>query len=623
MTESAEPPSQLAVPPSTLPRRKLSRRRLWLFRVMAVGLPFAFLLVVEIALRLCGAGQDLSLVIPVPGNPERLTHQFNESVDLLYYGRTALAGPEQRRFDLPKPTNTYRVVFLGASTVIGFPFPPELAFPRQAEILLERQEPGTNFEVLNAGIVSMNSFAVADLARQCLACDPDLIIVHSGHNEFYGPGGPASTALSLPPGLIRATYLLRSLRIVQLFNAAVSSRVPVDDDLLNILPRTLEVQGGGAVCRQAEQNLRDNLRRVVDVCRKGGVPVVLSTVASNVRDQSPMRAVWPEGTLDTRRPEWERLMDEGERRLDAKEESAALEVFGQAEAICGNHARLQYRKGQCFERLGRTEEARQAYVRARDEDACRFRAPSSFSAIVQEAAAGGKNSSASAKSPGTVIETAKDVIFLDVAAALDRIGNPAGAGYDLYLEHVHYNAEGHRQLGKIFARCVQQQARGREWDESLLPSGDEMEALLGTVDEDDLAAYSFSMQVMHTAPLRAALESARQDQFTSDQIARRFSALSKERREAFADLPMNAMAHDLMLPLAELHLARKQINLASVFSERAVLRRPWSPEAHLLNAKVRDHMGNLQGVAEALKNALALRPGWAPAVAYQAALSEP
>src|SRR5688572_288572 len=90
-------------------RPSLSKRRLWLFRAMALALPFAVLLVLELALRLIGSGQDLSLVVAVPGNPKRFTHQFNDSVDPLYYGRSALAGPETRRFDLPKPQNTYRV----------------------------------------------------------------------------------------------------------------------------------------------------------------------------------------------------------------------------------------------------------------------------------------------------------------------------------------------------------------------------------------------------------------------------------------------------------------------------------------------------------------------------------
>src|SRR5262249_23258647 len=160
-----------------------------------------------------------------------------------------------------------------------------------------------------AGIVSINSFAVADVARECLACEPDVLVIHSGHNEFYGPGGPASSALSLPPALIRATYRLRRLRLVQLLTS-IGSGKPPEGDLLNVLPRTVEVPMDGPVYRQAEKNLRENLERVVQTCRAGGVRVILSTVASNIRDQSPMRAVWPAGLSEARRPEWEQLVSE-------------------------------------------------------------------------------------------------------------------------------------------------------------------------------------------------------------------------------------------------------------------------------------------------------------------------
>src|SRR5262245_44970751 len=119
---------QSSPPPPTSGSRPRSRRRLWAFRLMAFSLPFLFLLLLDFALRLFGSGHELSLVITVPGHPQRLTHQLNDAVDDLYYGRTRLTGPETRRFDLPKPAKTFRIVFLGASTVIGFPYLPEVAF---------------------------------------------------------------------------------------------------------------------------------------------------------------------------------------------------------------------------------------------------------------------------------------------------------------------------------------------------------------------------------------------------------------------------------------------------------------------------------------------------------------
>jgi Flp pilus assembly protein TadD len=615
MTQKLDPSGAPAEPHRNRPR---SRRRLWAFRLLAFSLPFLFLLLLELALRLFGAGQDLSLVIRVPGHPLRLTHQLNDDVDRLYYGLSKLAGPETRRFDLPKPPNTFRIVFLGASTVIGFPYLPEVAFPRQMEVLLTRQDPDTRFEVLNAGIVSINSFAVADLARQAVDCDPDLIVIHSGHNEFYGPGGPASSALSLPPQWIRATYLLRRLRIVQLLTALASSP-PVEDDLLNLLPRTFEIPAGGPVYQQAESNLKENLERAVKTCRDAGIPVIVSTVASNIRSQSPLRAIWPSDADEHRRTEWEQLVEQGESALNSGQLDAALKLFARAEAICANHARLQFRKAQCLEQLNRPHEARDAYIRARDEDACRFRAPSSFSKITQQVAeaARAKANGSSDRSKGS------QVVFLDIDAELRKVADPAGPGNDLYLEHVHYNAQGHRQLALLFARCCENQIRDRPWDDKRIPSSAELDELLGLVPEDDLAAESFTKQVYGTAPFRTCLDLKSEDHRAAEAIARMYQGLPKERREAFADLPMNIMAQDLVLPLAELHLSRKNADLARLFAGKALLRRPWMPEVHLLSARIRDREDDLKGAREALKTALELRPEWPPAADYLRTLPSP
>ncbi len=74
----------------------------------------------------------------------------------------------------------------GASSIEGFPWATSLTIPRQIEIILSRQLSGHNVEVLNAGIVGITSFCVSDLVRQALECQPDAIVVYTGHNEFYG-----------------------------------------------------------------------------------------------------------------------------------------------------------------------------------------------------------------------------------------------------------------------------------------------------------------------------------------------------------------------------------------------------------------------------------------------------
>jgi hypothetical protein len=156
-----------------------------------------------------------------------------------------------------------------------------------------------------------------------------------------------------------------------------------------------------------------------------------------------------------------------------------------------------------------------------------------------------------------------------------------------------------------------------------VPSAAELDEILGVVPEDHVAAYSFAKQVYGTAPLRTAVDHRAEEQRGAEEISRRFLALPEERRDAFAELPMNVMASDLVLSLAELHLSRKHVDVALMLSNCSLSRRPWMPEAYLVNARVRDRAGDIDGARNSLKAALQLRPGWPAAVEYLGALGTP
>ncbi|MDZ4688841.1 MAG: tetratricopeptide repeat protein [Planctomycetaceae bacterium] len=550
--------SPAKVPPPRPVPLKLFPRKLWLFRCAAVLLPFVLFGVLELVFRVVGIGPDVRLILRVPGQPAGLTHQLNGAVDLAYYGAADLMGPEPRRFTLPKPKDTYRIVFLGESTVIGFPYAPEIAFPRQVEVQLQQQNPELRFEVLNVGITAINSFAVVDLLQQCLACDPDLIVIHAGHNEFYGPGGPASTAGRLPYSLIGPMFALRRSRVLQFVQWINPFRGPMRDDLLDTLPRTLEIPLDGPVFEQARENYRRNLERATSLAERHHVPLLLSTMACNLKDQGPMKSISPAGISSGEQTQWERAVRNGESLLQNGDHQAALEAFHRAEQMIAGNARLSYRIAQCLEALGRNAEALSAYQKARDEDACRFRAPSAFAQIVRD----------------TVDKSAK-AKFLDVEQLVNSESSPAGPGADDFLEHVHYTFDGHVSLGRIFARGIQEQVLNRPWSPEREPSRPELETLLGVVPEDHLAAYSSTIEVLQTGPLKAALDAPRHEAEITKRIGECYYELNPARREAFADIPINFMVNDLIGSLTYIHQVRGNAELSQNFARLAAVRRPW------------------------------------------------
>lgn len=598
MSEQATSGAGTEVVP-TRSRRSISRRKTWAFRAASLLLAPIVLVCLELALRAGGFGTSPDLIVPSQDSPSSLNHELNPTVEFPYYPSTDLSGPEPRRFQLPKPPGVYRIVFLGGSTVIGFPYTPEVAFPRQVELLLEFQSPGRDVEVLNAGITAMNSFTVADLAEQCLACDPDLVVIHAGHNEFYGPGGPASSAMPVPVGLFEPLMAARRTRLGQAVCRLTASAAAERRDPLEALPRLKEIEFDSAVVAQAATNFRANLERAVRAVRKRGVPVVVSTVGCNLRDQGPLRSVWPASLGAEDRASCERLMHEAEERMGQSDWAGALSQLSDAEAICSNYAALQYRRGQALERSGRLTEANAAFRLARDYDGCRFRAPGSFREICRDVADEFDEG---------------EVYFLDIAAALDEASAPYAPGHNLFLEHVHYNREGHHFLAEQMARLIQTRILDSAWDEARAPDRERWEAALGIIPEDDIAACSLALEVLETSVMQGAVDTDVEQAYLLRRIEEAYSRLPRERQEGFANLAINEMGTDLCASLVR-SLAKSGAQGASLkLAEVGTVRRPWSGEAWLLLAQAQARQGRRQDALQSLESALQLRVGWPEAV---------
>ncbi len=121
------------------------------------------------------------------------------------------------RFVDPPPDSALRVVVAGASTVQGYPHPARLAAPALLETLLSGalERP---VQVLNLGITSLASFAVARVVVDALeSLQPDLVVVYTGHNEFYGVYGVSSLRQGgSSPWIRHLHYRLMGLRLTGL-----------------------------------------------------------------------------------------------------------------------------------------------------------------------------------------------------------------------------------------------------------------------------------------------------------------------------------------------------------------------------------------------------------------------
>ena len=95
-------------------------------------------------------------------------------------------GYRGHEFPYEKPRDTYRILCLGGSTTISFPFikNPADAWPALLESRLNALYPGRHFEVINAGLgYATSAELLAGYMFRHRYLKPDMVVIHEGGND--------------------------------------------------------------------------------------------------------------------------------------------------------------------------------------------------------------------------------------------------------------------------------------------------------------------------------------------------------------------------------------------------------------------------------------------------------
>ena len=429
--------------PETVPEKpRHSRRKGWLMRLAAITLVPIFLLgLLELGLRLAGYGYPTRLFLPakigggdflVPN--EKFTHRFFPP---------ALARAPLSTAVMParKPANTQRIFLLGESAAYGDP-DSSFGVGRYLEAILEERFPGTGFEVICVAITAINSHVILPIARECAKHDGDMWVVYMGNNEMVGTYGAGTVFGERAPalGFVRTALALKKTRIGQLMDQLVTSvrggssapeswagiemfrknPLPHDD------PKRLKTY----------ENFKANLDDILSVATKAGIPVILSTVASNVRDCSPFVSLHRADLAAVDLAEWKRWFEEGQALEKSGSPQAALAAYEKASAIDSGFAELHFRIGTCRLALDDQAGAFTSFERARDHDALTVRADTRVNRIITDAM----------EKPA--------VTGLDAVKALSSQTSDGIPGKEHFYEHVHLTMTGNYLLARALAGKV-------------------------------------------------------------------------------------------------------------------------------------------------------------------------
>jgi tetratricopeptide (TPR) repeat protein len=281
--------------------------------------------------------------------------------------------PAEQRSIPPKRPDEIRVFAFGGSTVYGAPVPgPEVAFLTQMRFWLHRLYPDRDIRIYNLGYPGMDTAYVLRQLTRRLDDQPDLVIVATGHNEFFGPhhGGVDRLRDTLRVHFATMRVLAR------LVNRGMKSRKA------NVMPCQVDnwdQESASYKGRIADFN--EELNLIVKRVRQRGIPLIMCTLPSNLSD-------WP--------PVYKRLPGRDQRYTDTvsgiqdllrkgKHQDASDEVTA-GFSHYPHDAMLYFLRGQIQAATGAYADARDSFVKARDLDPEPWRASSKINFLIRGAA---------------------------------------------------------------------------------------------------------------------------------------------------------------------------------------------------------------------------------------------
>jgi Tfp pilus assembly protein PilF len=414
--------------------------RLWLFRLLASAVvPLLLLGVLEVALRVAGFGHQTSFFVPQQIQGEKVLVE-NPAFGLSFFPPALIRGASPVVMKAEKPPGTCRIFLFGESAALGDPR-PAYGVGRYLEVLLRERFPQTEFEVICVAMTAINSHAIVPMARECAKYQGDLWIIYMGNNELLGPFG-ASTVFGpeAPPGVVVRAYLaVQRTRLgqacVALARRLHAGGAPASwGGLRMFLDR--QIPPGDQRKEQVYRNFQANLTSIIRAGIDEGVPVILSSVASNLKDCAPFGSLPPPDLAGADLARWNALLQAGVTNQTREQFAAALDVYQQAAHVASQSPELQFHLGECFLKAANIEEARRHFVLARDLDALPFRADSRINRIIAETANHYAN---------------QRVFFLDAEQALAAGSANFIPGEEYFYEHVHLSFAGNYRLAQVLA----------------------------------------------------------------------------------------------------------------------------------------------------------------------------
>ena len=345
------------------------------FKVSAVLLPLLLMIATEGVIRLFG---HTEFFIPVQGTPEFQT------VNPAYAGRYFRGFVPQLAYNpflKQKPDSVFRVVALGGSSTAGYPYLFNSGFPERVAARLRSSEPVRQVEMINLGMTALSSHVLRDMIPHVKKISPDVVLIYAGHNEYYGAYGAGGIDRNL--AFTRTLLWFKKSVLFRGLEKIISPPVQSNRTMMAQSTSDVSVVMDGPVYDTGIQNFEKNLGVILQSLNQAGIQVYIGTLTSNLQGQPPL------GVNTSASEAWK----EG------------IQSWG----------------------VGDTTAAMNSFLRAKEYDPVRFRAPQIMNDVIKRTAA------------------AHGAIVVDIETHFN-----SSVGDSLFTDHLHPTALGYDLMAQVF-----------------------------------------------------------------------------------------------------------------------------------------------------------------------------
>ncbi|MBN2656569.1 MAG: SGNH/GDSL hydrolase family protein [Spirochaetales bacterium] len=409
---------------------RISKKKKAVFYIIFILFIVLFFAGLEGLLRLFHSGHDYSPFVikeSIPGY-----YIDNQQFVAKYHNPgKAVSSTAKNFFPSIDTEETLRGFVIGGSTAQGYPYPSNQSFSKILETALEASGHFRDVSVVNLGFSAMSSFYVKDAVGKIMDYDPDFIVLYTGHNELYGTIGATTGKGYFAKNLYLA---LKEIRLFQFFFDLLAAEEDRGTGNVNLMAQQFhdnQISIDSELNGYAREYYRRNIKAVIDRTSRRDIPLFIVEPVSNLIDMPPFLSSGDSADKSLYQELKNSYEDADSPNLEQLFDSKTREISDSGSAL------VAYMAGLIKMKLGR-DDYLESLIAAKDLDSAPFRARSS---LIRELSVLGSLSE-------------RNVHYIPLSEILEQNYGPAIFSNRIFIDHLHFNMEGQKILGRILAEQV-------------------------------------------------------------------------------------------------------------------------------------------------------------------------